>query len=368
MTHHEENDRQRILLNIGCDDGHFAMKVCAGEDLFFTIPSRAALGRIASADISGGQDLSMLYETADGEYITIIADEDMGQEEDTRSPDFPLSSANRALVTHSLHKALKEGGFNSADVDINLISGLPINRFYTENGEANRELIDGKKASLMRPVRSVAGSQLATIASHSVISEAVAAYFDLLLNFDGSYNEEFKALSDEEPIAVVDVGGKTLDIAVIKAGGRGIHSAQSGTTDAGALYLYDLVDSALRTRFGIKEPIPFTRIERTIKTGNYNLWGEQHDVKELISEQLDAFANRVSAFAAQHLGDATRFGRVLFVGGGANLLKNRRERVFPSINPKAIYTSVESDDPRVNATYANARGMYKASQLAAAAK
>lgn len=364
MTHHEENDNQRTHLNIGCDDGHFAVKICAGEDLFFTVPSRAALGRIASADISGGQDLSMLYETAEGEYITIIADEDMGQEEDTRSPDFPLSSANRALVIHSLRNTLVQGSLNPAEVDISLISGLPINRFYTEGGEANKPLIEGKKSSLMRPVKSADGTTLPNIVSHGVISEAVAAYFDLLLNFDGSYNKSFKALSDEEPIAVVDVGGKTLDIAVIKAGGRGIHPAQSGTTEAGALYLYDLVDSALRTRFGITEPIPTTRIERTIKNKTYNLWGEAHDVSDLINGQLDAFADRIAAFVAQNLGNATRFGRVLFVGGGANLLQDRLERVFPNINPKAIYTSVESSDPRTNASFANARGMYKATLLA----
>lgn len=361
---HQEKNTDRTLLNIGCDDGHFAIKVCAGEDLFFTIPSRAALGRIASADISGGQDLSMLYETAQGEYITIIKDEDMGQEEDTRNPDFPLSSANRALVTHSLLNTLYKGGFAPEGVDINLISGLPINRFYTESGEANRELIDGKKASLMRPVRSVKGIDLPNVANHSVISEAVAAYFDLLLNFDGSYNQGFKELSDEEPIAVVDVGGKTLDIAAIKTGGRGIHSAQSGTTDAGALYLYDLVDAALRAKFGINEPIPFTRLERTIKNKTYNLWGERQDVSELIDSQLNAFADRIAAFVAQNIGDATRFGRVLFVGGGANLLQDRLSRVFPSIKKEAIYTAIDSSDPRTNASYANARGMYKATLLA----
>lgn len=362
MSHQKDNPR--ITLNVGCDDGHFAVKVCAGENLFFTIPSRAAIGRLASTDISGEQDFSMLYETAEGEFITVIANDDMSQAEDTRTADFPLSSANRALVSHALRNTFAKGGFEPENISINLISGLPINRFYSNGGSANRDLIEGKKSSLLRPVRAGDGSPLALIENHSVISEAVASYFDVLLNFDGSYNQAFKELADEEPIAVVDVGGKTLDIAAIKAGGRGIHADQSGTTDSGALYLYDLVDSALRTRFGITEPIPFTRIERTLKNHTYNLWGERHDVSDLINGQLDAFADRIAAFVAQHLGDATRFGRVLFVGGGANLLQDRLDRVFPTINQKAISTSVESDDPRVNASFANARGMYKAALLA----
>lgn len=364
MNHQEDNSR--INLNVGCDDGHFAVKVCAGENLFLSIPSRAAIGRFASTDISGNRDLSRVYETAENEYITVFdaGEHDMGIVVDTRTADFPLSSANRALVNHALRKLLVENGLDPKSIAISLISGLPINRFYTEGGGANHELIEGKTASLLRPVKAEDDLPLPLIESHSIISEAVASYFDVLLNFDGSYNKKFKELSDQEPIAVVDIGGKTLDIAAIRAGGRGIHSNQSGTTDMGALYLYDLVDAALRQRFNIKEPIPFNRLERTIKTKSYNLWGDDEDVSELIDHHLDAFADRIAAFVAQNIGDATRFGRVLFVGGGANLLQDRLDRVFPSINPKAITTFPDSDDPRVNASFANARGMYKAILLA----
>jgi len=240
-----------------------------------------------------------------------------------------------------------------------LLGGLPVNRFY-QNGERNIVLIERKRDSLIRAVKCADETELPLVKSHKVISEAVAAYYDALLDFDGNFNVDFKEISDEEPIAVVDAGGKTLDIATVKEGGAGIYQAQSGTADAGVLYLYDLLGVALKTRFEIQDEIPFNRLQKALEQGTYRLYGEQHDVRGLVSEQLDAFAERVCFEVKKLLGDASRFGKVLFVGGGASLLADRLSLVFPGLPTKAITTAPASNDPAVNSAFANARGMYKA--------
>ena len=337
---------------VGCDDGHYGIKVCAGPNTFFTLASRAYPGRITTSSISGGADEELVYETAKGEYVTITADDMLGPAVDTRTNDYPTSSPNRALVYHALRKAGVTG-------PVSLVSGLPVNRFYLQ-GERNTPLIEAKKESLLRPVTCMSGDTVATMVSHKVISEAVAAYYDALLDFHGGFNLEFKEISDEEPIAVVDAGGKTLDIATVKEGGAGIYQAQSGTADAGVLYLYDLIDSALRHRFEISDKIPFTRLQKAITNGTYRLYGETHDVRTIVNEQLDAFADRVSFEVKKLLGDASRFGKVLFVGGGANLLADRLDRVFPGLPARAITVSPVDDNPQTNSAFANARGMYKA--------
>lgn len=338
---------------VGCDDGHYGIKVCAGPDTFFTLPSRAYPGRIATSAISGGADEDLVYETAQGEYVTITADDMLGPAVDTRTNDYPTSSPNRALVNHALRRAGVAG-------EVALVTGLPVNRFYLQQGERNTALIEAKRESLLRPVKSLTGAATPTVVTHKVISEAVAAYYDALLDFEGGFNLEFKEISDEEPIAVVDAGGKTLDIATVKEGGTGIYQAQSGTADAGVLYLYDLLDQALRERFKITDPIPFPRLHKAIVDGTIRLYGERHDVREVVNKQLDAFADRISFEVTKLLGDASRFGKVLFVGGGANLLTDRLDRVFPGLPLKAITVAPADDNPRTNSAFANARGMYKA--------
>lgn len=344
--------RSRPPRPVGCDDGHYGIKVCAGENVFFTLPSRAHPGRLATSSIAGGKTEDLIYETADGEFVTITANDMLSPAVDTRLPDYPTSSPNRALVAHALRSAGIKG-------DVSIVTGLPVNRFYLE-GNRNDELIEGKRASLLRPVRCLSGAETPRVVSHKVISEAVASYYDALLDFEGGYNMEFKEISDEEPVAVVDAGGKTLDVATIKEGGTGIYPGWSGTADAGVLYLYDNLDAALRLRFEITDPIPFERLDRAIATGKFRVYSERHDVRNIVGEQLDQFADRVSFEARKFLGDASRFGKVLFVGGGANLLADRLDRVFPGLPPNAITVAPVGSDPSRNSAFANARGMYKA--------
>lgn len=336
---------------VGCDDGHFGIKVCAGPDTFFTLLSRADNGRKAIASLSGGNDEDLVYETADGEFVTITADHLLGDAVDTRTTDYPTSSPNRALVVHAMRKAGVTG-------DVFLVTGLPVNRFYTE-GSRNNDLIEAKRQSLLRPVICMSGVDVPCVKTHMVLSEAVAAYYDKRYDFNGQEDEEFVDLSNEEAIAVVDVGGRTLDIATIKEGGGGLYQAQSGTADVGALYLYDELEKALRREFGRDDDIPFNRLQRTLVSGEYRLYNTKHDVSPIVNELLDGFAERIHFESAKLLGDASRFGQVLFVGGGAALMKDRLHLVFPNLPEGAITYSMDHDNPRVNAAYANARGMYK---------
>lgn len=341
---------------VGCDDGHDGIKVCAGPDMFFRLPARAAPGRLKTSALNGETDVSLVYETAPGEHVTITAYDMLSPATDTRSNDYPTNSVNRALVVH----AMREAGIAGP---VALVTGLPVNRFYLD-GERNTELIDAKRESLMRKVQCAKpGIVLPEVRSHKVISEAVAAYYDALLDFNGQYNKAFKDIADEEPVAVVDIGGKTLDIAAMREGGSGIYQAQSGTAEAGVLYLYDLIEKALQKEFGLNEAIPVQRLEKSLKDGTFRLYGGVRDVRDMVEAQREAFADRIAFEVKKLLGEASRFGRVLFVGGGVNLLANMLDRVFPGLPASAITVAPTSDDPRTNAAYANARGMYKAALL-----
>lgn len=340
---------------IGVDDGHYAIKACAGAEAFFTLPARSYPGKLQISEISGSSNDDLVYETADGEFVTITAEHALAPAVDTRQNGYPTSSPNRALVAHALRKM---GICDPASI----VTGLPVNKFY-EGGNRNDELIEAKRQSLLRPVKDASGNVVVQIVRHQVISEAVAAYYDALLDFNGGYNLDFKEIADEEPIAVVDAGGKTLDIATVKEGGQGLYQELSGTAETGALFLYDMLESALRERFDIKDNIPFPKLQRAITSGEYRLYGKRHDVQALVQQQLSDFAERVRFEVTKLLGDGSRFGGVLFVGGGANLLHNHLDQIFPGLPREAITIAPLGNDPRTDSSFANARGMYKAALL-----
>src|SRR5690606_30756236 len=141
------------------------------------------------SEISGGNNEDLVYETADGEYVTITAEHALAPAVDTRTSDYPTSSPNRALVMHALRKA--NIGPNE---NLSIVTGLPVNRFYRA-GERNDPLIEAKRQSLLRPVKNTSGLQVIQVVKHQVISEAVAAYYDALLDFHGGVNRDFKEIS-----------------------------------------------------------------------------------------------------------------------------------------------------------------------------
>ncbi|WP_042875528.1 ParM/StbA family protein [Cupriavidus necator] len=350
MASNQFNDVGGGVHPVGVDDGHFGIKVVAGPGRSFVMPARAWAGKLLTAQFHDSQAPDNVYETADGEFVTITASDVAAPAVDTRSADYPTSSVNRALVAHALIEA------GAAGHQVSIVTGLPVDRFYLR-GSKNVELIEAKKSSLLRPLARPAGAEglapLATVVDHAVISEAVAAFLDAQLDFDGNEDPEFSEISEVMPVAVVDVGGKTTDIAVVREGGAGLYSEKSGTAEVGALYLYDQLDRRLREAFQLKEEVPFAYRKRAIETGTYMLYGKKHDVSEMVSDALDDFAVQVGHEVSKRLKDASIFGRTLFVGGGARLLASRRAQVFPGVPAEGIWIP---DEPE----FANARGMYKA--------
>lgn len=304
------------------------------------------MGKRTTAVFAGDDpSADTLYEVAPREYVTITANDAMGEALDTRSADYPTSSVNRALV----HYALRHSGVTSRAA---IVTGLPVDRFYI-GAKQNLELIEAKRENLLAPIRCVADVPAPTIEQHKVLSEAVAAYFDARYHFDGTENEDFADVADYMPVAVVDVGGRTTDIAVVKEGGVGLYSELSGTAEIGALSLYDRINLNLKKAFDVQSDVPFSYLQRAIETGNYILYGERKDVSQMINEELEMFAEQVGHEVSKRLGDASKFGRTIFVGGGAVLLKEKLKLVFRDLPPKAITIP---EDPG----FANARGMAKA--------
>lgn len=316
---------------VGVDDGHYSIKLIGEGGKMITIPSRGKQGRHV---ITTGESDEGFYET-DGEQYTV--NQYLTEADDTRFNDYPKSGLNRALV----HHALKLAGFDGANVSI--ATGLPVSHYYLASGEKNKALIEAKMASLQKPVSSATGT--ATITHNIVTTEAIAAYFDQLMDMDGQPSDDYAELR-ESMVGVIDVGGRTTDCAVVYPGGQSVDAARSGSNNSGVLKLNAAVESKLRTQFDL-DNVTTRLIESAIRTGTVKIAGQQHDVSDLVLAEKEKLANEIMSGVRTKIGSGKDLDFVLFVGGGAIVLRDQLAKHFPNAR--------FPEHPE----FANARGMYK---------
>jgi len=322
---------------IGVDDGHYAVKVFTERGECFSIPSRARAGKHLIAWQGHGTEGSDggIYTTEEG--VTYTVHEHLSECDDTRFRDYPKSPLNRVLVHHALRKA----GY--ADKQVSIATGLPVSYFYV-GGNKNEELIDAKVANLKRSVQCDSGP-CAQIMENAVTTEAIAAYFDQIMNLDGSPSAAYEEVQGAS-IGVIDVGGKTTDCAVILPGGSHVDTGRSGSSEVGVLKLNDGVEAALRTRFGF-DNVPPRMIEAAISTGTIKIYGKDESVKGMVHEAKEALAEAIMNNVRSKIGSGKDLDWVLFVGGGSIVMREQLAKHFPHCR--------FPDQPE----FANARGMLK---------
>lgn len=338
------------LLCIGQDDGHDTNKVCYGFD---AESKKYRYGYYKSRAVEGlhqvmafGNQQSTAYET-EGQVFTVADGQALIRAIDTRSVDYPTSNLNRVLVNHAL------AACGLADVPIYLVTGLPVNQ-YLKDGKPNTDLINRKTASLSKPVQRVgSGPGLPRIIKQGVVSEGIAAFYDALIQPDGSLEESIEQLISRRPIAVCDLGGGTLDIAVIVENVAGVYSERSGTENIGVLNLITKVAQRIKSEFNLNNDPPAKYVEEAFRTKQYEFFGDEKDVSEIIKTACREYLAEVRNFFVSKVGDGSDLGAVIFVGGGAALVRSALgddafEQVYKG-------KRLIADEPE----FANARGMWK---------
>lgn len=317
---------------VGVDDGYAMTKlvVMRGRRLVSTIaiPSRARSGVHTTSSIGGADDeLVPCYETECVKFTVA----DLPDAESARFEDYPFSGMNRAIVHHALRKA----GLGGKAVRI--ATGLPLSAFY-KGSEPNVDVIKRKNASITTKVSCIDGSPMATIASHSVFPEGLAAWVDYAIGDDGKLR-----IPADITVGVIDIGGRTTDVAVVLPGRR-IDHARCGSADIGALNVVEQVRLALLQRFQVE--IPGSTIEAGCRTGSIRMWGKPHDIRKEVEAAVGQTMDGVWREANRRLGRAVDIDQILLVGGGVHLFREMAKR-YPNIQVV--------DQPE----FANARGFAK---------
>lgn len=328
---------------LGVDDGHYAIKIVSETGETFSVPSRGALGKHVIA--VRGDDDGVFYDTEEGETFTVS--ENLPKYEDTRFNDYPKSRLNRVLV----HDALRRAGYGGRRVRI--ATGLPVSYYYLPSGEKNQLLIDAKTDNLRKQV-TCGDRPLATVVENIVTPEAVASFVDQLMDMDGTPSDDYDELSSAA-IGVIDIGGKTTDCAVVLPGMM-VDSNRSGSNDVGVLALSDAVGAKLRAQHSLDTALPASMIERALQTGKIRLYGKDMDVSDLVNEEKERLAGQIMNAVRTKVGSGVDLEQVLFVGGGAIVLREQLLKHYPHARVP--------NQPE----FANARGMFKfAKHIAGAA-
>lgn len=191
------------------------------------------------------------------------------------------------------------------------------------------------------------------IGGQKVLSEGIAAFYDAMMSHDGTYNASIQQIISRRPVAVVDMGGKTLDIAVVIENVRGVYGERSGTADIGVLSLITKIASRLKSKFEISNDVPSTYVEEACRTKMYEFFGEMHDVSEIIETACREYLSEVKNFFVAKVGDGSDLGAAIFVGGGAALIRSALgDEAFAVVFRGKCLVADQAE-------YANARGMWK---------
>lgn len=328
---------------VGVDDGHFGIKVWT-EGTGVYIASRIAAGTMAELAGSGQDD--NWYEDEAGRTFTVSSSLPFM---DTRLGSYATSAENHVLIHHALMKAGMGGH------DVSIVTGLPVNDYFL-NGQMNADLIDKKISSLAAfKVRNRNESiRLARVVQHTVHAEAIAAFYDLAMDDDGGETEVMDQVEDGS-IAIVDIGGKTTDVAVVINGGSSIDATRSGSANLGGLSLNAAVEVAIKRDFRFDNLTP-TQVDRAVRDGSIRAFGKENDCADIVKHEKGVLAQQIITELRRRVRDGADLEAVYFVGGGAQLLQEELHHLYPH----AVFVP----DPQ----FSNARGMWKAAKYLQAAE
>ena len=303
-----------MITEVGLDDGFAMTKVAMTDGRTFVMPSHGKAGTSGRTDLLGKSGTSGLYTTEGRQFSVGISDP-----ESTNFPEYPHSPLNRAIVQHALQRA---GGLAP---DIEIASGLPVSAFYADTGKKRTAAIERKRRSLLLAVTSESCSPIG-IRFHSVVPEALAAWYDFVIN-DEDGSPTIDESRCQSPVAVVDIGGRTTDFVVVTD--QSVDHRSSGSIEAGLLDVERTVESVLSEEFDVPE-VSLRLVRSAISTGQIKLFGQAHDVKPLVDPIKAFLVERVHDECRRKLGQAAELDQVLFVGGGSAALKHEINGWFPN--------------------------------------
>jgi len=324
-------------LLVAVDDGYAQTK------LYTVLPDGTEIKQVRRSSIRTGKEgigsingdgFVGLYEV-DGVGYTVS---ELIESENTQFDGFHTSVLDRVLVTHALVEAQL-----GADAEVNLWTGLPVSDYF-RNGKKDDDKIARKRENLLKSVKPGAPDVIIPkIADVRVGCQAVSAWIDFAMNDDLDLRDDI-----DGAIAIVDIGGRTTDIATV-IGGQNVDHRRSGTDNIGMLDVYAGLSHGIAKKYDVRGGMPIGDLAKAMRNPakTIKLWGKERDISEIVDEVLEEYQGKLTRAIERVIGNGASIDKVVFVGGGSALFTGLREN-FPH-NGEIV------KDPE----FANARGLHK---------
>ncbi|EMJ5875229.1 ParM/StbA family protein [Clostridioides difficile] len=224
---------------------------------------------------------------------------------------------------------------NTDDEVIDLALGLPVKQF----GGLRKDLIE-KIQGKEYHVEFVKGNETTkrdiTIRSVQVFPEGVTGYL--------YYAKDIVDQVAGRDVVLVDIGGKTTDIALV----QGNKATNPYSINVGTINIYDAIKKSLEMdeRFLGKVEIKREKIQDYINKGFY-LNGEKQDIKKNIDASISLFKEIYNELKLNY---PVSTAAVVVMGGGAKLLGEAFKKNIPGI---IVMSDVDKH------VFANAKGYKK---------
>lgn len=328
---------------LGVDDGYAETKIVMQDGRSFRIPSVAKAGVMNQVSITGSETTVFPYQTNNGNYIT----GEIAEADPTAFDEYPVSPLNRVIVAH----AIRQAGI-PANAEVVICTGLPVKKYYV-GGNLNKDLIKRKKQNLLKnDVVPLNGGVLPKVTKHDVVSEGIAAWMDLVMQRDEKGKLVINKELRQEKIAIIDIGGRTTDVAVIQNGN--LDMSRSSTINVGMLAVKDAVAEKLSEKF--QTELSIDQINQAIEHKKVKMFGSWEPVVDIVKSAEQTVASRIEAECKKCLNKSSDLDKIVFVGGTVMAIEQYLEGWFKQ--------QTIGDDP----AFANARGMQKFAEYSMMAK
>lgn len=202
-------------------------------------------------------------------------------------------------------------GLSTKEKIIRLVVGLPINQYKTKKDHLldiieNNKVLKFKLNGIEREVY---------ITESSIFPEGIATYYSL------PYNKRTNL--KEKDLVIVDIGGRTTDIALLKAGEKRTISKYT-SLECGMINVYHDIISEINARYTLG--LEMEEAEKIIKNG-LEVDGEKQDltfIKDIIKNSIDR------VFKELNINYPTRTSPLLVTGGGGEAFFKAIKKRYPT--------------------------------------
>jgi len=319
-------------MNIGYDGGFYAIKGVTGGET--TVFPTFAVKPVESHFSLNGHTTVIIQSDRTGELLVgreAVKKGRAGARQETanwiRSREY-LAMFYRALSDLTSGKG----------VNVNLVTGLPL-ADYGRLKDVLRARLEGRHTF----ARQGRHAQTFTIESVRVVPQAWGAVLHLLLDDRGRVVEPDLL---QERVAVLDIGGRTVNY--LSVDGLSDVPDESKGTDRGAWNVMRAVRDYLNGEHPVLNRLQDHDIMSAILSGEIYDAGERVDLTPVTAGIKADIGQEIIDTAEQYWGErAATHRRILVIGGGAYLWKDRITRAFPQ--------AIVLPQPEL----ANAKGFYR---------